>query len=506
MRFGAPPLGPAVYAPRRMAESDPREGERSALEKALGIVTEVHAGEGANALLMTLNVFLLLTAYYVIKPVREGLILSMPNGAEYKAYLGGAIAIALLFAVPAYGAVADRVKKSKLVIGVTLFFTSHLVVFYVLSKTGLQSSLGLAFFVWVGIFNMMLVAQFWAFANDMYTEEQGKRLFPLLGIGAAAGGAFGAYGTTVLVKLLGTYQLMVVSAGVLVASAFLTYLSSRRQSAAAVAETKAENEEKAKKKSEKKKESGTFSLVLRHKYLVLIAAFSAIFTFVNTNGEYMLGVLVKAHAVEQGLTGQAAKDYTTGFYGDFLLWVNILVLFLQTFAVSRIVKFGGLKIAFFILPVIALLDATGVALLGSLTIVRYGKIAENATDYSVNNTVRNMLWLPTTTDMKYKAKQAVDTFMVRMGDVLSGVLVYVVATVMHLGVRTFAMVNVGLVAAWIFVAIGIVRENARLTHEKDSASAKEAEAKSGSAKSGSAKAADGDGDDDDDDRASAEAS
>lgn len=453
----------------RMAESDAREGDRSGrspLEKLLGVVTEVHAGEGPNALLLTLNVFLLLTAYYVIKPVREGLIVSMPNGPEYKAYLGGAIAIALLFAVPAYGAVADRIAKSKLVIGVTLFFTSHLLVFYVLSKTSVQASLGLAFFVWVGIFNMMLVAQFWSFANDMYTEEQGKRLFPLLGIGAAAGGAFGAYGTTVLVKLLGTYSLMLVSAGVLVASALLTYLSSRRQTTAAAAETKAEIEARRAKQKDKKNESGTFSLVLRHKYLMLIAAFSVVFSFVNTNGEYMLGVLVKADAVAKGLVGQAAKDFTTGFYGSFLLWVNVLVLFLQTFVVSRLVKFGGLRIAFFILPAIALLDATGIAVLGSLAVVRYGKIAENATDYSVNNTVRNMLWLPTTTDMKYKAKQAVDTFMVRMGDVSSGVLVYVAATVMHMGVRTFALVNVGLVGAWIFIAIGIVRENARLVREK----------------------------------------
>lgn len=464
-----------------MAEPETQRGDRSVLEKVLGIVTEVHPGEGPNALLMTLNVFLLLTAYYVIKPVREGLILTMPNGAEYKAYLGGAIAIALLFAVPAYGAVADRVKKSKLVIGVTLFFTSHLVVFYVLSKTSAQSSLGLVFFVWVGIFNMMLVARFWAFANDMYTEEQGKRLFALLGIGAAAGGAFGAFGVKELVKLLGTYQLMLVSAGVLVASAFLTYLSARRQTEAAAKETTEEAEKKKAKAAEKKKESGTFALVLRHKYLVLIAAFSAIFTFVNTNGEYMLGVLVKADAASKGLVGDAAKDYTTGFYGDFLLYVNILVLFLQTFAVSRIVKFGGLKIAFFILPAIALLDATGVAVLGSLAVVRYGKIAENATDYSVNNTVRNMLWLPTTTDMKYKAKQAVDTFMVRMGDVLSGLLVYVAATVLHMGVRTFALVNVGLVAAWIFIAIGIVRENARLTHEKESAATTDAQPKSGDA-------------------------
>src|SRR5215475_11019339 len=107
--------------------------ERSGLERVLGVITEVRAGEGVTALLMTLNVFLLLTAYYVIKPVRKGLILAVPGGAKYESYLGAAIAVALLFAVPAYARVANKWPKNKLVVGVTLFFASHLVIFYALS-------------------------------------------------------------------------------------------------------------------------------------------------------------------------------------------------------------------------------------------------------------------------------------------------------------------------------------------------------------------------------------
>ena len=84
-----------------MTEPNPTR-DRSALERLLGVITRVEAGEGVSALLMTLNVLVLMTAYSSIKPVREGLILAMASGAEYKAYMGGAIAIALLFAVPAY--------------------------------------------------------------------------------------------------------------------------------------------------------------------------------------------------------------------------------------------------------------------------------------------------------------------------------------------------------------------------------------------------------------------
>src|SRR5439155_20834774 len=99
-----------------------------------------------------------------------------------------------------YGRAADRYAKNKLVIGVTLFFASHLLVFFALSKTSVESSLGILFFVWMGVFSMMVVAQFWAFAADVYNEEQGKRLFALVGMGQAAGGVVGAWLTKFLVE------------------------------------------------------------------------------------------------------------------------------------------------------------------------------------------------------------------------------------------------------------------------------------------------------------------
>lgn len=435
-------------------------------------MTDVKAGEGITAVILTLNVFLLLTAYYVIKPVREGLILAMAGGAQYKSYLSAAIAVSLLVVVPLYGRAADRLAKDKLVVGVTLFFASHLVVFYALSKSPLEAKLGVAFFVWVGIFNMMLVAQFWAFANDLYTEEQGKRLFALVGIGASAGSALGAYVAKLFAKTLGTYQLMLVSAAILCASAALTAVAARRESSRRA--SLVDPAEKGQKPiaKEKEHESGTFALVLRHKYLLLIGIFSVLFTLVNTNGEYMLSALVSdaskaaaaaATAADASLDGKKfSQDYGTAFYGEFFVFVNVAVLVLQTFFVSRIVKFGGLRIAFFILPVIAFCDAAAVAFLPVLAVLRIGKVAENATDYSVNNTVRNMLWLPTTTEMKYKAKQAVDTFFVRMGDVGSAVLVGVFARGLGWPVRNFAIMNLAFVAIWLFVAHRIVRENARL--------------------------------------------
>lgn len=497
--------------------SAPDAANRSPVERALGLITEVRAGEGATALLLTLNVFLLLTAYYIIKPVREELILVMERGAEYKSYMSAAIAVALIFAVPAYARFAQRLPRNRLVVGVTVFFISHLVFFYGASSiASLRPYLGLLFFLWVGIFNMMVVAQFWAFANDVYTEEQGKRLFALIGLGASVGAAIGSTIAGIIREPIGVFQMLLVAAGLLGVCAFLTQVVHLRESGAHPARPEPARVDGAAKPEPSK--SGAFRMVLEHRYLTAIAVFSLLFSWVNTNGEYMYGKLLKAHAKEQsqavsvaeasawadgagsarvraafeaaqqggasphaGMTFEAAKPaiahellkaeragaLINEGYNALFLWVNIVGVLLQMFVVSRLIKYVGMSRAFLIFPAIALLDGVAVALLPALAVIRIGKTAENAVDYSLNNTLRNALWLPTTREMKYIAKQAVDTFFVRMGDVSSALLVFVGAELLGLVPRHFALVNVVLVAAWIAVAVRINRERERLSAESE---------------------------------------
>jgi len=469
--------------------------EPSALERLLAIFTDVKAGEGLTALLLTANIFLLLTAYYVIKPVRAALILVMKSGAQYKSYMSGAIAITLLFAVPVYARFAKKLPRNRLVVGVTLFFISHLGIFYALSRfESAQASIGLVFFLWVGIFNMMVVAQFWAFANDIYTEEQGERLFALIGIGASTGAAAGSAVAKFLIPVLGVYQMLLVCGGVLGLCAFITQVVHVRESRPkqrkkiksqlqvtmsasaeemkeAVAKLQQKIEAKERKKDQAEDDTGSFAIVFRYRYLILMAVFSLLFTFVNTNGEYILDAIVSEAAKEKVASGaieaSAKKEWIGAWFGDFFLYVNILGVLLQSFAVSRMVKFGGIKLALLFFPVVALLDATALAIVPALITVRIGKTLENASDYSVNNTARNMLWLPTTRAMKYQAKQAVDTFFVRMGDVSSAVLVYLCAGLMGLGVRVFAITNIVLVAGLLVVCTFILREQKNIKAMKD---------------------------------------
>ena len=153
--------------------------QKSRLDRALSIFADVRVGEGATALLMLVNIFLLLVCYSVIKTVREPLIL-LGGGAEVRSYAAAGQAILLMAFVPAYGWFASRVNRAKLLVGVTAFFIVCIELF-AMAVAARVPYVGVAFFVWVGIFNMSLVAQFWSFANDIYSEEAGKRLFFMRG-------------------------------------------------------------------------------------------------------------------------------------------------------------------------------------------------------------------------------------------------------------------------------------------------------------------------------------
>jgi len=456
------------------------EGRKlTAVERALRLVTDVRAGEGAIALLLTLDVFLVLSGYYLIKPVREALIGAVNSGPRYKSYMGAGVALALFVAVPAYARLASVWPRNKLILRVSSFFAANLVGFYFLGltpwvKTELGATLfGLGFLLWMGVFNMMIVAQFWAFAADVYTEEQGKRLFPLVAAGASLGAMAGSYTVKAVVHVVGTLQLMLISAVILVASALVTQIIHARTTKGEGGGQPAGAHKEATKGETNGGEDdkrGAYSLVFKNKYLLLIAIFTLIFTLVNTSGEYMISQLVSDAAKHHEHTKDAVRDFIAAYMGNYFLWVNVVGLVIQLFLVSRIVKYGGFRVAFLVFPVVALASATMITATPTLGAVRVGKTAENSIDYSLNNTVRNMLWLPTTRRMKYVAKQAVDSLFARLGDVFSGAAVFILVGQLNLGIRGVAAMNIVLVVAWICVAWRIVDERERMAKEHPEAS------------------------------------
>jgi AAA family ATP:ADP antiporter len=430
--------------------------EQTRPDKWLCVFTEVRRGEAAGALLLAANVFCLLASYYLLKTVREALILS-EGGAEVKSYAAGAQAMILLLVVPAYGAFASRVNRIRLINGVMLFFVSHLVLFHQLAAHGVQ--IGVPFFLWVGIFNLVVVAQFWAFASDLYTHERGQRLFPLVGIGASVGALVGAgLASGLLAAHVDPPQLLLLAATGLMVCIGLTSCANHREHSRHEPATAGPIDERL-------GPEGGFHLIVTNRYLRLMALMVILLNVVNTIGEFLLGKLVVVQASGALVDGTAAgltKSQLIGiFYGDFFGWVNLVSLVIQLFVVSRVFKRIGVRGALFVLPLVAFVSYAGLVLLPVLAAVRIGKIFENSTDYSLQNTARHALFLPTSREAKYKAKQAIDGFFWRVGDVLQAIVVFI-GVRLAFGVPQFALLNQLLVVIWLVVIVGINREHKRV--------------------------------------------
>jgi len=421
---------------------------RSALERLLGLFTEVRSGEGSTALALAFNIFLILTTYYLIKPVREALILSVPGGPELKSYSSAGQAMLLLVAVPAYGWLASRIPRMRLIDTVTLLFAACLVGFYLLVSADVP--VGVAFFLWVGIFNLMIPAQFWAFANDLYNPEQGKRLFVLVAFGASTGAVFGSFVANQLIPLVGVHAMLLVAAGLLTSTLLVThYVNHRERNRTPAAGPQAAAPE------EPIEAGNAFAMVFRNRYLLLIAVMLLLNNWVNSNGEYILGHIVKEAALGQagGTDPHAQREFIATFYSQYFGVVNLAGMLLQLFVVSRVIKYIGVPLAICILPLITLGSYVTIVALPVLAVVRWVKTAENSTDYSLQSTLKQVLYLPTTRAEKYKAKQAIDTFFVRAGDVCSAGLVLAGTHLLMLDVRGFALVTIVLCAAWLAVSV-----------------------------------------------------
>ena len=345
-----------------------------------------------------------------------------------------------------------KVNRSRLLASLICFFSANLMLFWFVGSRGAHE--GVVFYIWVGIFSVFVVSQFWAYANDIYTEAQGKRLFPFIGVGMSVGALAGSLMVAPLVKRVGLtpYSQMLIAAVVLLGCMAIMLAVNARVARTAAPEMAAQGEPPLGTK-------GGFQLVFQDRYLFWIAVLIVLLNIVNTIGEYTLGKLVISEAAK---AGGDPKVFISGFYGHFHSVVNLLGLILQALGTSRVFRYCGVRGALFILPVLALLSYSLLAVVPALMVVRWTKILENSTDYSIMNTVRQALWLPTSREAKYKAKAAVDTFFMRRGDVLQAGIVFLGAMA-GAGIRGFALLNVPLTVAWLLVAGRIAAEHRKRT-------------------------------------------
>jgi AAA family ATP:ADP antiporter len=252
------------------------------------------------------------------------------------------------------------------------------------------------------------------------------------------------------------YQLQMLAAAILVICGVLLIIVNRSS-------TRESAPEMAGHAAQKLAPGDGFALIFRDRYLTWIAVLMVLLNLVNSTGEFLLGDLVSNQAHSLYPTDEAAqKQFVGSFYGTFFANVNLLGLLLQMFAVSRLLPLLGVRGALYILPAISLVSYSMIGLTPILGLIRWAKTLENATDYSIQNTLRQALFLPTSREAKYKAKAAIDTFFMRFGDVLNAGVVRLGAQ-FHLAFSGFAWVNVGFTLLWLFAVTRLGQEHRKMS-------------------------------------------
>jgi AAA family ATP:ADP antiporter len=442
-------------------------GELNPIERLFALLTRVRPGEARTLVLFFVSAFLFLYSYYILKALREAFLLS-EYSAEARAYAVAAIALLLMIIVPVYGLVRRRMDGARLLRAVTLFFCLNIPIFAALAW--LDFRIGLAFFIWVSIFGVMVPAQFWAYVADTFNLKSGQRLFPAIMLGGNFGALAGAKTASLTVIALTPEGLMLIATAILLVTAGV---------AIAAAAHVPDGSRAHSPEHERRPPNilGGFSLVFRERYLLLIALLVVLLNWINSTGEYILSEFVVQHVDQQVAASGgtlSADNLITAFYGDFQFWFTLVGVLIQLFLVSQIYRWIGVAGALMVLPVIVAIGYGVMVFVPIFSIIRLVKIAENSVDYSLMNTTRQALFLPVSRDAKYDGKTAIETFFWRFGDLLQAGVIFAGLNWLSWSPAHFAMVNLVLAVVWMGLAIAIGREFRRMAREKPFNAAPEA--------------------------------
>ncbi|MFT5579458.1 MAG: AAA family ATP:ADP antiporter [Paraglaciecola psychrophila] len=410
--------------------------ELNFLEKFLTLFTRVRPGEGIAVAVLFSHGFLVMGCYYLLRPLREALILS-DGSAELRSYAAAFQAVALLLVMPLYSWLFRRRGNMLMIQWVNVFFVFNLALFAIAGITGFRFNF--LFFIWVGLFNVMVIAQFWAFAADLFNVKAGQRLFAVIAVGCSLGAIAGARLSGLLLEPFGPYGVMLIACVVLASTLIISTIAPKviPQDSRSIASNKDEGEKL-------KSWLGGFQVVFNSHYLMAIAALVVLLNWLMSNGDYILNQFVQSEVMSV-LGENASVDeralWMGEFFSNFYSLLNIGVFFIQLFLVSRLFLWAGVHVAILILPVVL---SGGFLLIGLLPLFALSQLVlgtQKALDYSLMNTTRNALFLTATKSEKYEGKTTIDTFFVRFGDVFSAVAIFIVVSA-GLGASSFIGLNI----------------------------------------------------------------
>ena len=350
--------------------------------------------------------FCVLTAYYVLRPIREDM--GVAGGVENLVYLFSGTLAGVALTNPIFGFVAGRMPRQRLVPTTYRFFAVNLVLFFVLFRfaaPGTHVWIGRVFFVWVAVFTLSANSVFWSVMADAFSPAQGKRLFAFIGVGGTIGAITGASLTSGLVGVLGAANLLLVSAVLLEvagAAARQVFRTSVRADDEPVPEERAVLGGQA---------WDGLSRTLSRPYLRGIAAHLLLFTTLTTFIYFQQATIVDAAIVD--------RVERTRFFANVDLTVNVLALTTQAVATGHLVRLLGLTTALAFLPALSLIGFIALGTAPTVGVLMTFQVLRRAGEFAIAKPAREVLFTVTPREDRYKAKNFIDTFVYRAGDQLS---------------------------------------------------------------------------------------
>ncbi|MDR3454957.1 MAG: MFS transporter [Rhodoferax sp.] len=388
--------------------------------------------------------FALLAGYYVLRPLRDQM--GIAGGIKTLPWLFTATFVTLLAAQPLYGALVARLPRARFIPVVYHFFVANLALFWLLLTLGIAPVIvARVFFVWVSVFNLFAVAVFWSFMADLFTSEQGKRLFGFIGAGGTAGGLLGPVITIVLSVPLGPANLLIVAIVFLELAVFCVHRLER--SAGVVAQ--------GSQQGERRVGGGAFAALpelMRSPYLLGVAAWVSLLSFGATTLYFM-----QAHVVSATVHGAGAQ---TRIFASIDLAVGLLTLATQIFATGQLLKRFGTGVAAGALPAVYIAGFAALALMPTLIVVIVVQVAQRWMNFAIANPARQVFFTVVGREEKYKAKNLIDVVVYRGSDALYG---WVFDSVQALGLKigAIALCALPVVAGWLILSAALGRTQER---------------------------------------------
>jgi AAA family ATP:ADP antiporter len=411
-------------------------------------LSPVRAGEAAPTFLCFSFLFLVIGSYIILKSVRDALYIDA-YGAVKLPYVMIGIAIIVGLFVDLYIRLARRVPTPHLIVGTQLFFVSNLLLFWVLARAG-AAWLFPVLYIWAGCFGVIAPVQFWTLANEVFSTREAKRLFGLIGAGGILGAVVGGAVTGVFADVLGSVDLLLVVAGVLLLCAAVVGFLARHRTEAGAAPSAPPRQRPA-----SLRESGR--QVARSPHLLVIAGLVGIGALCTTIIDWQFKAAAEQYVGGIVASDGAFRDQLASFFGTAYGAFSFASLFVQLVVVRLVFRRLGLGVAVLFLP-IALLAGTGLTVaLGGIVAATLMKGADGAFKHSIDRSSKELAYLPVSPALKVQVKSAIDMVLDRLGDGLGGVLLLVVATGLGLGIRSIGVINLILLTTWLLLAFRLRR-------------------------------------------------